>query len=399
VLRNAKRFIYVNVASNAERQKNRNMFVINREKNRVSKIEAMNFQKLDFKERENLQEWIANDPSFFGEELLVIQKEFDGFDDTRERIDLLALDKSGNIVVIENKLDDSGRDVTWQVLKYASYSASLSKIQIKDIYQQYLDKNRIEQNAEINIAEFFEVTDYEDVELNKYQRIIMVSGSFRKEVTSTVLWLLNNYKLKIQCFKVTPYSLPDQLLLNVEQIIPVKEIEEYTIRMAEKKLEDSSTQDELKSRHRIRIEFWKRILDRANNSETKLFQNISPSKDNWITAGVGMSGVGLSFVVARNFARTELFISRTTSEESKTIFDELFEQKEQIESIFGGSLIWERLDDKKGCRIKSEINDVSIYEKEDWDKMIDYMIDNMIRMEKALVKPLRLINQKLKKGQ
>jgi len=38
---------------------------------------------------------------------LIIQKEFDGFNDTRERLDLLALDKEGNIVIIENKLDDT----------------------------------------------------------------------------------------------------------------------------------------------------------------------------------------------------------------------------------------------------------------------------------------------------
>lgn len=43
------------------------------------------------------------------EELLIIQKEFDGFEDTRERLDLLALDKEGRLVLIENKLDDTGR--------------------------------------------------------------------------------------------------------------------------------------------------------------------------------------------------------------------------------------------------------------------------------------------------
>jgi hypothetical protein len=44
--------------------------------------------------------------------MLIIQKEFCGFNDTNERLDLLALDKWGNLVIIENKLDDSGRDVT-----------------------------------------------------------------------------------------------------------------------------------------------------------------------------------------------------------------------------------------------------------------------------------------------
>lgn len=94
------------------------MFVLDKEKNRIIKIKSKNFSDLGIRERENLQVWLENNPEAFGEELLFIQKEFDGFDDTRERLDLLALDKQGNIVVIENKLDDSGRDVTWQVLIY-----------------------------------------------------------------------------------------------------------------------------------------------------------------------------------------------------------------------------------------------------------------------------------------
>lgn len=56
---------------------------------------------------------IAKAPSCLDEELLIIQKEFDGFDGTNERLDLLALDRSGALVIIENKLDDTGRDVTW----------------------------------------------------------------------------------------------------------------------------------------------------------------------------------------------------------------------------------------------------------------------------------------------
>ena len=94
------------------------MYIINKETNRIEKIESTTFKQLGFKEREHLQEWIANNPSCLNEDLLIIQKEFDGFYDTSERLDLLALDKQGNLVIIENKLDDTGRDVTWQVLKY-----------------------------------------------------------------------------------------------------------------------------------------------------------------------------------------------------------------------------------------------------------------------------------------
>jgi RecB family endonuclease NucS len=85
------------------------MFQVNLSENRLRKLDEKRFSDLNLREREHLQEWLANQPDALGEELLIIQKEFDGFADTRERLDLLALDKDGFLVVIENKLDDSGR--------------------------------------------------------------------------------------------------------------------------------------------------------------------------------------------------------------------------------------------------------------------------------------------------
>jgi RecB family endonuclease NucS len=111
------------------------MFLIDKEKNEAISISKKTFQELEFKERKHLQEWISKNTDILGERLLIIQKEFSGFDDTKERLDLLALDESGNLVIIENKLDDSGRDVVWQALKYASYCSSLTKNDIKDIFQ------------------------------------------------------------------------------------------------------------------------------------------------------------------------------------------------------------------------------------------------------------------------
>jgi hypothetical protein len=375
------------------------MFVINKIKNRITQIKACTFSELGFKEREHLQEWLEHNPEVFGEELLFIQKEFDGFDDTRERLDLLAIDKQGNLVIIENKLDDSGRNVTWQVLKYASYCSSLSKQQIKDIYQAYLTKTGSETTSEENIAEFLDAEDFGEIQLNQNQRIILVSGDFRKEVSSTVMWLLTKYNLKIQCFKATPYSFGEEIFLDIKQIIPVKEAEEFTIRMAEKAQEEQSTQDELKERHRIRLDFWKQHLQKFNlksNLKSNLYSNISPSKDNWVSAGSGVSGVGFNFVISKNYARTEVYMSRSVADENKFIFDKLFEQREIIEKETG-KLEWQRLDDKKASRIKQELKNVNLYEKDDWEKMSNYMIDSMLKIEPAFRKPLKKINNELRK--
>lgn len=179
------------------------MFVLDKEANKIIKVETKTFHDFGFKEREHLQEWIANYPECLGEKLLIIQKEFDGFNDTNERLDLLALDESGTIVVIKNKLDDTGRDVTWQALKYVSYCSTLSKQQIKEIYQAYLDKYSPNENAEENIIEFFNGKPFSEISLNENdQRMILVAGKFRKEVTSTVMWMLD-HGIKVQCIKVT----------------------------------------------------------------------------------------------------------------------------------------------------------------------------------------------------
>ena len=95
------------------------MYRINQQTNSIQKIEETTFKQIGASERNHLQEWIAKNPEVLcgeDESLLIIQKEFDGFGDTRERLDLLAIDLKGNLVVVENKLDDSGRDVTWQGL-------------------------------------------------------------------------------------------------------------------------------------------------------------------------------------------------------------------------------------------------------------------------------------------
>ncbi len=89
------------------------MYILDKETNQLITAEPTTFKEQELKERQHLQEWIAKNPEVLEEELLVIQKEFDGFSGTHERLDLLALDKEGKLVIIENKLDDSGRDVTW----------------------------------------------------------------------------------------------------------------------------------------------------------------------------------------------------------------------------------------------------------------------------------------------
>ncbi|MCY4227693.1 MAG: DUF4268 domain-containing protein [Gammaproteobacteria bacterium] len=370
------------------------MFTVDRESNRISPVTATTFDELGLRERDHLQEWLAHEPSALGEELLIIQKEFAGFTDTRERLDLLALDKDGNLVIIENKLDDSGRDVAWQAIKYASYCRSLKKGEIVDIFQQYLDGHVGEFNdgddvdASSQICEFMNASDLDEVRLNPGhgQRIIMVARSFRKEVTCAALWLID-YGINIQCHKVTPYSLGEKILISVEQIIPMPEADELMISIRQKEEQEKNTQIELRKSEKLRLKYWELCLESFQGSSCDLYNNINASKDHWLSAGSGMRGCPYSLIFGKNELRVEIVLGRSSTKENKLVFDFLHKSKEEIEGNFGETMEWRRLDEKISSKIQFSCK-MDGYDEDLWQGYIQWHLEYMTKLENALKKPL-----------
>ena len=356
-------------------------------------MQAKSFRELGFKERKNLQEWLAHQPDALGEELLIIQKEFDGFAGTRERLDLLALDKNGNLVVIENKLDDSGRDVVWQALKYASYCANLTKSQIVEIFRQHLKEDG---NAEDLICEFLGTSDIDEVKINtgNSQRLMFVAANFPKEVTNTALWLLGQ-GISIQCFRVTPYVFGEGALLSIDQIIPTPEAKEFMIMMKAKEEEERSTEAVLKDRHRIRLDFWEKTLESFRNSDCKLYNHLSASKDHWLSAGSGVSGCPFVLIFAQTEIRVELSLMRSNAKENDFLFSELKDQQDKIEESFGKKLIWNHVEGRKASRIQFR-KPFDGDNRDNWPEMIKWLVSNMPLFEKALRQPLAEAASKLK---
>ncbi|KTQ96013.1 membrane protein [Aureimonas ureilytica] len=363
------------------------MFKIDREGNSISPMPMRSFADLGFRERAHLQEWIAKFPKALGEDLLIIQKEFSGFSDTNERLDLLALDKAGSLVIIENKLDDAGRDVTWQALKYASYCSSLTSENIRSIFQDYLQRHDPSANAEHLLCEFLGVDDFDEVILNKgvSQRIILVAAHFRKEVTSTVLWLAN-FGIRLQCFRVTPYSLGDDLFLDVGQVIPTPDAEEFRIGFAEKLREESGAVEAEVARGSLRREFWTALLAAIGERST-LFQNNGPAAQNWIAAGSGIRGVSYQIAVTRHEARVEIYLDSGDSEQNSRRLECLLESKEKVEAAYGSALEWDDMGDARACRVRAKIAG-NVFMRETWPELISSLVEMMIRFEAAMRAPL-----------
>lgn len=377
------------------------MYLVNKELNNISKIQRCSFKELNIKERPNLQEWIVKNPDCLcdnedeQDKLLIIQKEFDGFDDTTERLDVLALDKRGRLVIIENKLDDSGKDVTWQALKYVSYCSTLQPNQIKEIYQVYIDKYCEKANAQDKIEEFFDNTPFEEIPLNvEDQRMILVAGTFRKEVTSTVMWMIN-HGLQVQCFKALPYKLNDQILLDIDQIIPIKEAQDYIISIRDKAVEETKQKASCEGSKERRRKYWSQLLEKYNTIDDN-FKNVHPTTDCWLNCGSGVSGCAFSFTITENFVSIDLYISLFDASVNKAIFDDLFAQKEKLESQFGNKIDWQRLNDKKACRICYKNTNYNIKNISEWNKCVDFHCKHMPAFINTFKKPLKEICDKIK---
>lgn len=222
------------------------MYRIEKDKKKIERLVECDFSSIGVKERQDIEEWVENQPEILNEELLIIQKEFDGFDDTSERLDLLALDIEGNLVVIELKRDDSGKDVNWQAIKYVAYCSTLTFEDILEIYSHYLvlKGDSIEpQRAEAfaRIAKFLKKKD-EEIVLNSKQRIILVSKKYRKEVLATAMWLLDN-NIDIKCVSIQPYKdeKTSSFYLVPTLILPPPNTEDYMIKRTAVRKEQEKT--------------------------------------------------------------------------------------------------------------------------------------------------------------
>lgn len=205
------------------------MFRINPEAevSKSQRLTEVEFAELGLKERYDIQEWIAADPDILEAGLLIVAKEYSAFDKVRDRVDLLAVDRSGALVIIELKRDDSGEDVHWQAIKYASY---LHRIQADDVVKMRADygkqgsgEDATGQDARAELEEHLQEGNLDA--LNKPNtRIILASHRFAPHVTSAALWLNEQVDRNlITCVQLKPFrdEVADVLYLQTNVIIPV----------------------------------------------------------------------------------------------------------------------------------------------------------------------------------
>jgi hypothetical protein len=301
----------------------------------VGRLEKVDLRKVWIKEAKDFTTWLENN--------LDILSEHVGFDLSsleREKstgtfsADIFAEGPNGDTVVIENQLEKTDHDHLGKLITYLS-------------------------NLEAKTA-------------------IWITSNPRPEHITAINWLneispsdTSFFLVKVEAYKIGD-SEPAPLFTAI--CAPSEEAKQIGVQ-----------KQHLAERHLRRLEFWKQLLEKAK-SRTNLHANVSPSKDNWITAGAGKSGMGWSYAITMDKGSVELFIDRGPDKKDETdkIYEKIVEDGEKIQNQFGEPLIWDKVEGRRVCRIKSLSEIGGLKDSDSWDQIQEDMIGRMIRLEKSL---------------
>lgn len=245
-------------------------------------------------------------------------------------LDLVAEDDAGNPVVIENQLERSDHDHLGKLLTYAAA-------------------------------------------LDATAAIWIVSRP-RPEHVKAVQWLNELTSLPFYLVQVEAVRIGDSDPAPLLTKIVGPSIEARAAGDAKR---------ELSERQELRRAFWTLLLERARE-KTRLHGGLSPQTSNWIGTGAGISGLSWNYSIRQHDTKVELYIDRGEEEENLRIFETLEGSREGVESRFGGPLEWERLENRRACRISHRISLGGWRDQERWQDVADATIDAMVRLEAAL---------------
>ncbi len=206
--------------------------------NRLDEIPSTSLGEEGILERRDLQRILRDQPEVIEHGLFVVDEEFNSWTGSGRSIDLLGIGEDGRLVVVELKRGNTGEHMELQAIRYAAMAANMTLQQIIDAHSQYLLTRGIDEDAGERVRSFLAGDD--DIEEPQVEtarpRILLVSEDFSKEITTSVLWL-NEAGLDIRCVRLRAYRHEEEVLIDVDQVIPLPEAEEYLVRVRDRDTE------------------------------------------------------------------------------------------------------------------------------------------------------------------
>ena len=163
-----------------------------------------------------LEDWLENNPEKIIENgsLLIIGRQIPT--NLGSFIDLLAIDRQGDLVVIELKRDRTPRETLAQALEYSSFVEKLGHEQLDEIFRTYSGDEAL--NLAQYHREYFNLVSDEAVVFNNDQRIVIVGQKITPEIRQTSTYLRNK-GVRVTCLEFTFFKADGGLRLLSTNIV------------------------------------------------------------------------------------------------------------------------------------------------------------------------------------
>lgn len=183
------------------------------------------------RENEDLEKWIKDNPIILGQDILIIGEQ------VRTKsgpLDLLGIDKSGDLIIIELKRDKLPREVIAQALDYVSDVSSWDLDKISDECLKFSGLP-----LEDYLNENFDEIELDDLKINENQRLLLVGFAIDEPLERMIEWLSNNFGVGVNAIilKYIHTRNNDEFIART-MIIP-EELEKERIRKKGNKIETS----------------------------------------------------------------------------------------------------------------------------------------------------------------
>lgn len=211
---------------------------------RLEECKEASLSSIGAQERADLQEWLIAAPSAIDPDLVVISSEYDAFDQTKERLDILGAfpveDGVVTVAVIELKRHGASTTADLQAIKYAAYTSTLDFDSLAAAFAHFWKKPDVDA-ARAELRSLLKVTDPDDDDpvVGNRPSIILVAPDFRPEVTATVLWLEDEFGMDIRCVQVTLHTAGAETVLSTRTVLPLPEAAPFQIGRRQKKYAES----------------------------------------------------------------------------------------------------------------------------------------------------------------
>ena len=151
-----------------------------------------------------LEEVIVQDVSIINADWLLIGRQVrTSFD---KRIDLLALDANGSVIIIELKRDKTPRDVVAQAIDYASWVETLEDNQLVDCYVEFATRHKLpDQSLDAAFKAKFG-QPLADVSLNDSHQIVIVASELDASTERIITYLNDRHGVGINAVFFSAFS-------------------------------------------------------------------------------------------------------------------------------------------------------------------------------------------------